>query len=219
MKKIFILLLMSFLLFSCTSKDNGTNTQTGNTASEQQKTILALGDSLTAGLGVDSSDNYPSKLENLLAKNGYNYKVVNAGVSGDTSDGLKSRVGLYLELNPDIVIIVIGGNDGLRGLSTIDLKSNIINIIDSFPSSTKIVLGGMDIPINLGLKYRNEFKNVYKEIAKQRENIYLIDYFLEGVGGVRELNNSDKIHPNSAGYDIVVKNLYDFLIKKDILEK
>ncbi|MDP2090727.1 MAG: arylesterase [Candidatus Gracilibacteria bacterium] len=219
MKKIFILFLTSFLLLSCNSHDEQSNNQTGNNKLEQKKTILALGDSLTAGLGVDVSENYPSKLEKKLAENGYNYKIVNAGISGDTSDGLKSRVGLYLDLKPEIVILVIGGNDGLRGLSTTNLKSNIIEIIDSFPSTTKIVLGGMDIPINLGLKYRKEFKNVYTDIKKEKENIYLMDYFLEGVGGVRDLNISDKIHPNSAGYDLIVNNLYNFLIKNNILEK
>ncbi len=219
MKKIFILLLTSLFLFSCTSKNEQTNTQTWNTVIEQQKTILALWDSLTAWLWVDVSDNYPSKLEKKLTQNWYKYKVVNAWVSWDTSDWLKSRVWLYLEPKPDIVILVIWGNDWLRWLSTSDLKTNIIEIIDAFPPTTKIVLWWMDIPMNLWPKYRNEFKSIYKEIKKEKENIYLIDYFLEWVWWVRELNNSDKIHPNSAWYDIVVNNLYNFLIKNNILEK
>lgn len=219
MKKIFILLLTSFLLFSCNSPDEQSNTQTWNNKLEQQKTILALWDSLTAWLWVDVSDNYPSKLEKKLTENWYNYKVINAWVSWDTSDWLKSRVWLYLDQKPDIVILVIWWNDWLRWLSTSDLKTNIIEIIDTFPTTTKIVLWWMDIPINLWLKYRKEFKNVYTDVKKEKENIYLMDYFLEWVWWVREFNNNDKIHPNSAWYDIIVNNLYNLLIKNNILEK
>ncbi|MDD3793643.1 MAG: arylesterase [Candidatus Gracilibacteria bacterium] len=217
MKKIFFLILTLFFIISCSKNDDLIDENIVGEKIEKQKTILALGDSLTAGYGVDISENYPTKLEKKLLENNYNYKVVNAGISGDTSSGLSSRVSLYLDQNPEIVIIVIGGNDGLRGLPTTELEANILSIIESFPSDTKIILGGMDIPINLGLKYRNDFKNVYKNIATQKKDIYFLPYFLEGVGGVSSLNISDKIHPNSAGYDIIVQNLYDFMIKNDIL--
>ncbi|NVP17452.1 arylesterase [Candidatus Gracilibacteria bacterium] len=219
MKKIFFLIFTLFFVISCSKNYYLKEENIVSEKTEKQKTILALGDSLTAGYGVEISENYPTKLEKKLLENNYNYKVINAGISGDTSSGLKSRVSLYLDQNPEIVIIVIGGNDGLRGLPTTELESNILSIIESFPAGTKIVLGGMDIPINLGLKYRNDFKNVYKNISKQKNDIYFLPYFLEGVGGVASLNISDMIHPNSAGYDIIVQNLYDFLIKNDVLIK
>ncbi len=219
MKKFFLVFFSFFILVSCSKISSIKNEDLWENIIEKQKTIIALGDSLTAWYGVDISENYPTKLEKKLLENDYNYKVINAWISWDTSDWLKSRVSLYLEQNPEIVIIVIWWNDGLRWLSTIDLKSNILSIIDTFPDNTKIVLWGMDIPINLWFKYRNDFKNVYKEISKERENIYFLPYFLEWVWGVSSLNISDNIHPNSQWYDVIIQNLYDFLIKNDVLTK
>jgi len=217
MKKILFLILSLFLFVSCSKNEELNDKNIILNDIQKQKNILALWDSLTAGYWVDISENYPTKLEKKLLENNYNYKVINAWISGDTSAWLSSRTSLYLEQNPEIVIIVIWWNDALRWLSTIDLKSNILSTIDAFPDWTKIVLGGMDIPINLWLKYRNDFKNVYKEISKERKHIYFLPYFLDWVWWVSNLNISDNIHPNSAGYDIIVQNLYDFLIENEIL--
>lgn len=219
MKKIFFLIFTLFFVISCSKNDDLKEENIVSEKTEKQKTILALWDSLTAWYWVDTSENYPTKLEKKLLENNYNYKVINAWISWDTSSWLKSRVSLYLDQNPEIVIIVIWWNDGLRWLPTTELEVNILSIIESFPAGTKIVLWGMDIPINLWLKYRNDFKNVYKNISKQKNDIYFLPYFLEGVWWVASLNISDMIHPNSAWYDIIVQNLYDFLIKNDVLIK
>ncbi len=211
----YIVLIFTFLLFSCTEEIQENKT---GLAPEQKQIILALWDSLTAWYSVEESENYPSKLQKTLDDSWYNYEVINAWVSWDTSANVLSRSSLYLEKNPSIVILVVWGNDGLRGLSTQDLKQNILQIIDSFPKS-KIVLWWMDIPANLWIAYRNEFRNVYKEIGKQREDIYFLEYFLQGVAGKSELNISDMIHPNSEGYDIIVKNLFEFLEEEKVIEK
>lgn len=219
MKKFFLVFFSLFIFLSCSKNPSVEKEDLWENIIVTEKTIIALGDSLTAWYWVDISENYPTKLEKKLLENNYDYKIVNAWISWDTSAWLKSRVSLYLEQNPEIVIIVIWWNDALRWLSTVDLKSNILSIIDTFPDNTKIVLWGMDIPINLWLKYRNDFKNVYKEISKERENIYFLPYFLEWVWWNPNFNIDDNIHPNSQWYDIIVQNLYDFLIKNDVLTK
>jgi len=219
MKKFFLVFLSLFIFISCSKNSSIQEEKILENNIVKEKTIIALWDSLTAWYWVDISENYPTKLEKKLLENNYNYKVVNAWISWDTSAWLKSRVSLYLEQNSEIVIIVIWWNDALRWLSTVDLKSNILSIIDTFPDNSKIVLWGMDIPINLWLKYRNDFKNVYKEISKERENIYFLPYFLEGVWWNPNFNIDDNIHPNSQWYDIIVQNLYDFLVKNDVLTK
>lgn len=217
MKKMFLYIGLLGFLFSCTNDDilikNEENWET-----KQKQVILALWDSLTAWYWVEESENYPSKLQKTLDESGYNYEVVNAWVSWDTSSNLLSRASLYLEKEPQIVILVIWGNDGLRWLSTVDLKQNILQIIDTFPKS-KIVLWGMDIPANLWIAYRNEFKRIYKEIASERKDIYFLEYFLEWVAGKSQYNISDMIHPNSDWYDIIVNNMIDFLEENKIVEK
>ena len=183
------------------------------------QTILALWDSLTAGYGLEISESYPSKLENVLTENGYNYDVINAGVSGDTSKNLLDRAALYSEQNPDIVILAIGWNDGLRGQSVDNLKTNIQSIIDMYEWDSKIVLAGMEIPANLGLSYARNFKQVYFDLADENPDVYFHESFLEDVWGVPSLNQADRIHPTSEWYDIIVANLYEFLEDEDIIEQ
>lgn len=211
----YIFLILSLFLFSCSSQVEENKTILNP---EQKQIILALWDSLTAGYWVEESENYPSKLQKILDDSWYNYEVINWWVSWDTSANVLSRAPLYLEKNPNIIILVVWWNDGLRGLSTQDLKQNILQIINTFPNS-KIVVWWMDIPVNLWLAYRNQFRNVYKEIAKEREDIYFLEYFLEGVAGKSELNISDMIHPNSEWYNIIVKNLMSFLQEEKIIER
>lgn len=141
-------------------------------------------------------------------------------MSGDTSKNLLDRAELYLDKNPDIVLLVIGGNDGLRGLSTSQMQENIQKIIDIYGKTpAKIVLGGMDVPINLGLDYRADFREVYQVLAKENPDIYFLEFFLEGVAGDPSLNIPDRIHPNAAGYKIIVQNLFTFLKKENIIQK
>lgn len=216
MKKMFLYIALLGILFSCSSDDILIKNEE-NLESKQKQVILALWDSLTAWYWVAESENYPSKLQKTLDEAGYNYEVLNAWVSGDTSANVLSRASLYLEKNPEIVILVVWWNDWLRWLSTSDLKQNILQIIDTFPNS-KVVLWWMDIPANLWIAYRNEFKKIYKEIASERKEIYFLEYFLTSVAGKSQYNISDMIHPNSSGYDIIVWKLFYFLEYNKILE-
>jgi acyl-CoA thioesterase I len=175
--------------------------------------IVAMGDSLTEGLGVDTADAYPAQLERKLRAGGYDVTVVNAGVSGETSSGALSRVDWVLRQQPDIVILATGGNDGLRGVAPSVTEKNIDQIVQKIQDSgAVVVLGGMEMVQNMGTQYTSDFRAIYPEIAK-RHNLILMPFLLEGVSAHPELNQADTIHPTAAGYTIVVDNLYPYVVQ------
>lgn len=182
--------------------------------------IFALGDSLTAWFGLPLDESYPSQLQWLLDETWWNYKVINAGVSGNTSAELKTRMNWVLsdaQVN-DIAILVIGGNDWLRGMNLWDLESNIEEIIEELKNhDMRIVLWGMQIPPNLWLSYTRDFEILYKNIAKKHRDIYFLDFFLEWVAWERWLNLPDGIHPNRQWYEIVSKQVYSFLLDNRLI--
>lgn len=187
----------------------------------EAKTIIALGDSITAWYTLPIEDSYPSQLEGVLQDNWYNYELINAGVSGNTSNQLLKRIDLYLEDEtdiPDIAIVVIGGNDGLRGQSTVEMQANIEEIIDKLQAeNVVVVLWGMQIPPNNGLTYFNNFRRVYKDVAKEKD-IALIPFFLDDVATKWIYNLPDMIHPNKDGYAIIAQNTFEFLKKEKIIQ-
>ena len=171
-------------------------------------TIVCVGDSLTAGLGVDEKDAYPALLERKLRDAGYPWRVINAGISGETSSGALSRVEWVLKLRPDIVILETGANDGLRGIDPGLMKRNIDETVRILKKNkVSVVLAGMRMFANLGREYTNAFSAVYPFVAK-KHGVILIPFFLEGVAGEPALNQADGIHPTAEGYRIVVENVY-----------
>jgi acyl-CoA thioesterase-1 len=173
--------------------------------------IVTFGDSLTSGHGVDPALNYPSQLQKKIDAEGYRYRIVNAGVSGDTSDQGLDRLQTIVDLHPSIVILELGANDGLRGLPAEVTRQNLAAIVRRFQSAgAKVVLAGMQVPPNYGPIYTNAFRTIFKDIAKQYR-ISLIPFFLDGVGGNPELNQEDGIHPTAEGYEIVTKNVWKVL--------
>ena len=176
-------------------------------------TIVAVGDSLTEGLGVEEESAYPALLENKLEAMGYPYRVINAGNSGETSSGTLARIKWVLTLKPDIVILVIGANDGFRGIDPDLIKANIQNIVKELKRRNVIVvLGAMQIVQNLGKEYTTAFANLYPAIAES-ENIILTPFFLDGVAADRNLNQTDGIHPNAAGYQVIVNNITPYVVE------
>jgi len=172
------------------------------------RVIVAFGDSLTAGLGVAADQAYPSVLERTIREAGYSYRVINAGVSGETTAGGLRRVPWILKYRPDIVILELGGNDGLRGLSLIETKRNLAEIIEALQKAhVRVILAGMKIPPNYGKEYTAAFEQIYPESAA-RYRVTLIPFFLEGVGGRAGLNQADGIHPTAEGYQKVVQNVW-----------
>ena len=175
-------------------------------------TIVAVGDSLTEGLGVDEELAYPAVLEEKLGKQGYPYQVINAGISGETSSGTLSRINWVLTLKPDIVILVIGANDGFRGIDPGLIKSNIRTIIQSLKEkNVAVVLGGMQIVQNLGQDYTTAFTQIYPEVARS-EDVLFIPFFLADVAADQGLNQADGIHPTAQGYQVVVDNIMPYVI-------
>ena len=169
--------------------------------------IVAVGDSLTEGLGVEEEFAYPAVLERKLRAQGYPYQVVNAGISGETSSGTLARINWILTLNPDIVILVIGANDGFRGIDPDIITTNIHRIVNELKDKNVIVvLGAMRIVENLGKDYTTAFAKIYPEIAGS-ENIILTPFILTGVAANRKLNQADGIHPTAEGYQVIVDNI------------
>ena len=178
------------------------------------KTIVFLGDSLTAGLGLDVAEAYPSLIQSNLDSLGLPFEVVNAGVSGDTTAGGLRRIDWLLRRKIDVLVIALGGNDGLRGISPDVTRANLQGIIDKarrrFPA-VRIVVAGMQMPPNLGEDYTREFRRVFSEIAKANQTAF-IPFLLERVGGIPRLNQPDRIHPTTEGQKMVADNVWKVLL-------
>lgn len=197
-----LILLLSVFFFSFT---------------QQEKTIIFFGDSITAGYGLSKEQAFPAIIADKLKANHYNYKVINAGLSGETSAGGLSRIGWILKQPVDIFVLELGANDGLRGLPLEQTKKNLQGIIDKVKAKNpkaEIVIAGMMVPPNLGKDYTDEFKSIFPELAK-KNNATLIPFLLEGVAGDSKLNQPDGIHPNVEGHQIVAGNVYTVI--KDLL--
>ena len=177
-------------------------------------TIVAVGDSLTAGLGVDVDQAYPAQLARRLVANGHNYRVVNAGVSGETSSGALSRIEWVItSLSPDIVILETGANDGLRGIDPALLESNLDKLCATLKANDiEVILAGMLMLPNLGPDYTQAFARIYPQIAKKHDILY-IPFFLEGVAGRAELNQSDRLHPTAQGYAVIAETVYPYVLE------
>ncbi|MGP9557936.1 arylesterase [Psychrobacter sp. AOP7-A1-24] len=175
--------------------------------SDSPLTILALGDSLTEGLGVDGNANYPAQLEASLKELGYtNAKVINSGLSGETSTGLVNRLDWVAQTEPDITILTIGANDAMRGLDVATIEENIRTAVKRLQDNgSEVILGGMSIYDNLGNDYVSAFSDIYPRVAEDMD-VPLIPFFLEGVGGDPDLNQADAIHPTKDGYTIIVND-------------
>jgi acyl-CoA thioesterase-1 len=173
--------------------------------------IVILGDSLTAGLGLPIAQAFPSRLQRHLQDEGLNYTIVNAGVSGDTSAGGLSRLDWALDGDVRILVIALGGNDGLRGLPIAQLTRNLSEIIERAQArGVKVVLAGMEAPPNYGLNYTLDFHKVYPALAK-KYRVALVPFLLERVGGISELNQADGIHPTAEGAQIVADTVWGVL--------
>lgn len=173
--------------------------------------IAAVGDSLTAGQGVEESEAYPALVEKALRAGGHDVQVVNAGVSGETTSGTLSRLDWVLTLDPDIVILETGANDGLRGIDTALIRNNLRQIVELLQQKGVIVvLAGMKMVWNLGLDYTSEFNRIYPDLAAEKDLIY-IPFFLEGVATRLEYNQDDGLHPNPAGYRIITETILPYI--------
>ena len=177
---------------------------------QSPKLILFFGDSLTAGYGLSVEEAFPALVEKKLMKNGKPSKVLNAGLSGETSAGGLSRIDWVLRQPVDIFVLELGANDGLRGLPLEQTQKNLQAIIDKvkikYPK-VKIVIAGMMVPPNMGPDYTTKFKKIFPEITK-KNNATLIPFLLQDVAGNEKLNQADGIHPNTEGHKIVADNVY-----------
>ncbi len=177
-----------------------------------RKTLVVLGDSLAAGYGVDPSEAYPAVLQQMIDHAGGGFRVVNAGVSGDTSAGALRRIDWQLRRPIDVLLIEIGGNDGLRGQSPQALRTNLIALIERARQKqpgTLVVLAGMKMPPNMGT-YAADFERVYPEVART-EHVSYVPHLLDGVGGVPAMNQADGIHPTPEGHRQVATNIWAVL--------
>jgi acyl-CoA thioesterase-1 len=210
-------------IFITACNNNGSETTEINTSAEEKKvqvektkTIVFFGNSLTAGYGLQPSEAFPARIQEKIDSLNLPYNVVNAGVSGETTAGGNSRVDWILQQQPvDIFVLELGANDGLRGLPVEQTKRNLQSIIDKvrkiYPDA-EIILAGMQLPPSLGLEYSASFGKVFPELARQN-NIPLIPFILEGVGGEANLNLQDGIHPTAEGHRKLAENVWQELYR------
>lgn len=178
-----------------------------------EKNIIFFGNSLTAGYGLDPTEAFPAGIQKKIDSLKLPYKVINAGLSGETTAGGKNRIDWILKQPVSIFVLELGGNDGLRGIPISETRQNLQVIMDRVKAKNpgvKILLAGMQVPPNMGRKYAIEFQQVFQELA-QKNNTALIPFLLEGVGGISELNQPDGIHPTATGHRIVADNVWAIL--------
>ena len=181
--------------------------------SKPLKTIVFFGNSITAGYGLEPTQAFPAIIQRRLDSLNLPYKVVNAGVSGETSSGGNSRIDWILEQPVDIFVLELGGNDGLRGIPASETRTNLQSIINKVKTkypSAKILVAGMQMPPNMGAQYTTDFRNIFPDLAKKNNSI-LIPFILEGVGGEARLNQDDGIHPTDEGHRIVAETVWERL--------
>src|SRR3712207_3876870 len=180
---------------------------------QEKKTIVFLGDSLSAGAGVKPQQAFPSLVQEKIRERGLPFEVVNAGIGGDTTAGGLRRIDWLLQRTIDVLVLELGGNDGLRGLPVKNIKANLQAMIEKAKAKhpeVKIVVAGMQMPPNVGAQYAEEFRQVFHDVAKEN-NATMIPFLLEGVGGLREYNQPDLIHPNPQGHKIVADVVWQTL--------
>ena len=210
---IVLLLLTSFLFLSCDRQQQKPSTEETTSTPQYKGTIIAVGDSLTAGLGVAESESWPTLLDNKLQENGYNWQVINAGISGETSSGTLSRIKWIAARKPNIVILETGANDGLRGIPVPVIKENINKAVQMLQeNNVTVVLAGMQIVQNLGPDYTSAFAGIYSTVAREQECL-IIPFFLQNVAGEPSLNQADTIHPNEEGHKIISETVYPFILQ------
>ncbi|GAC1310907.1 MAG: arylesterase [Mucilaginibacter sp.] len=217
-QKIFGLILTSLLFAGCGQKKPAAVQPEvlgiASADSSSSKTILFFGDSLTAGYGLDDpSEAFPGVVQNKIDSAKLPYKIVNAGVSGETTAGGKGRIGWILKHKVDVFVLELGANDGLRGIPISETTRNLQAIVDSVKTKypkAKLVLLGMQVPPNMGTAYAYSFKTIFYGIAA-KNNMALVPFLLKGVGGVPSLNQGDGIHPTAQGAKIVGANVWEVL--------
>ena len=213
-------------MLGCSRSDTPADAQTRVPATSQPAAVPAaaelprivfLGDSLTAGLGIAKAEAVPALIQARLREEGYDYEVINAGNSGDTSDGGLSRLDWSLAGNVEVLVVELGANDGLRGVSPVRTGQNLEKIVRTARSrDVAVLLTGMEAPPNYGAAYTTQFRDTFRRVAEQ-EHVAFMPFFLEGVAGVRSLNQPDGIHPTPEGARIIAMNLWRYL--EPLLEK
>lgn len=213
---VLALLAVTLLLVGCNGdreEEASASASADRAQADFSGTIVAVGDSLTAGLGVEEDFAYPALLQRRLQADGHNYRVINAGVSGETTSGTLSRLEWVLTMKPDIVILEIGANDGLRGVDTAVPAKNLREIVRVLQDNDIItVFTGMKMVWNLGPVYTSSFNAIYPQVADENDLIFM-PFFLEDVATKPALNIEDGLHPNARGYEVVVKNLYPYVME------
>jgi len=175
-------------------------------------TVLVFGDSLSAGYGIDVDQSWPALLQSRLESQGYEHRVINASISGETTEGGVTRIARALEnFNPELVILELGGNDGLRGFPPDRMKTNLQTIIETTKASgAAVIMLGIRIPTNYGPRYTGAFENVYRELADQLSVLW-IEFFMEGIALNKELMQEDGIHPNASAQSILLDNAWPII--------
>jgi acyl-CoA thioesterase-1 len=192
----------------------------GAVPTNSARAVLILGDSITAGYGLEPDESFPALLQRKIAARGWNFRVINAGQSGDTSASGLARLDWLLKNRVDVLVLELGANDGLRGLHPETTRKNLQAIIDrtkqKYPE-VRIIIAGMKVPPNMGREYAARFEAIFRNLAKQNQAV-LIPFILEGVGGVQALNLPDGIHPTAKGQEIVAQNVWKALepVLKDL---
>lgn len=201
MLKIFSSLVLFFFSFSY------------SVLAQESKTILFFGDSISAGYGIEPQQAFPAIIQDKIDSLGLNYEIINGGLSGETSAGGLRRINWVLQRNIDVMVLELGGNDGLRGIELSSTKQNLQQIIDRAKANNpamEIIIAGMQVPPNLGTEYTQEFQRIYPELARENQ-LVLIPLILDEVGGNKKYMQSDQIHPNVEGHKIVADKIWNVL--------
>ncbi|GGI27189.1 arylesterase [Pedobacter mendelii] len=216
-KRLIALIVLTGILQACSNSGNKDKSDGTDVAknmvkevSQPVKNILFFGTSLTAGLGLDPTEAYPALIQNRIDSLKMPYKVINGGLSGETSAGGKGRIDWLLKQKVDVFVLELGSNDGLRGVPVAETTKNLQNIIDRVKTKypdVKLVMAGMQMPPSMGTKYAADFKNIFPELAK-KNNMSLIPFLLDRVGGIPKLNQPDGIHPTAEGDKILADNVW-----------